>query len=121
MIYSIYTFLALIAANLPCVEDLVTEGTCNWSCNAESIDIDAKELERKISQGEMVKLKITYEVSANHTLDANDKTEVAEIWVKKMSPSSVGAIQFISKFLLEDVGLTLFKSSKDATVTCILK
>lgn len=128
VIYSIYTFLALFAANLPCVEDLVTEGTCNWSCNAESIDIDAKELERKISQGEMVKLKITYEervdpscVSANHTLDANDKTEVAEIWVKKMSPSSVGAIQFISKCLLEDVGLTLFKSFKDATVTCILK
>ena len=81
-----YTILAVLAMCLSNVEDLVTKNSSDWICNTESGNIDSKELEQKISQGELIKLEITYKLSvdptcgsANDTLDLNNKTEDAEL------------------------------------------
>lgn len=121
-----YTILVLLAMCLPSVEDLVTRNSCDWICNAESGTIDWKELERKISQGELTKLEITYKQSVdpscgseNDTLDLNNKTEDAALWFK-MAPTSMGKIALLSSIISGEIltGRVFFKSDKAMNVSC---
>lgn len=54
-----YTILVVFAMCVPSVEDPVSKNTCDWICSAQSGDIDSKELEGKISHGDLIKLEIT--------------------------------------------------------------
>lgn len=121
-----YTILVVLAMCLPSVEDLVTRNSCDWICNAESGTIDWKELERKISQGELTKLEITYKQSVdpscgseNDTLDLNNKTEDAALWFK-MAPTSMGKIALLSSIISGEIltGRVFFKSDKAMNVSC---
>lgn len=124
-----YTILAVLAMCLPSVEDLVTKNSCDWICNAGRGAIDWKELERKISQDELIKLKIAYKQSvdpscgsANDTLDLNNKTGEAELWFK-MAPTSMGRIAFLSSIISGEIltSRVFFKSYKAMNVSCMLK
>lgn len=112
-----------MATCLVCVKDLVTEGTCNLICDIESEDMTSGELNKLISRGRLIKLKLEYtarvdKACENETLQAYKNTSSTTIWLKR-SNSASGAIDVFSQEMLS--GKFPFVGYKHIHVSCILK
>ena len=120
---SFYFFIVALTTCLVCVKDLVTEGTCNFICDIESEDMTSGELDKWISEGRLIKLKLEYtarvgEACGNETLQAYENTSSTTIWLKKSNTAS-GAIDVFSQEMLS--GEIAFVGYKHIHVSCILK
>ena len=120
---SFYFFTVAMATCLVCVKDLVTEGTCNLICDIESEDMTSGELNKLISRGRLIKLKLEYtarvdKTCENETLQAYENTSSTTIWLKRCNTAS-GAIDVFSQEMLS--GEILFIGYKHIHVSCILK
>ena len=119
---SVVTLAFLVfATKFACVEDLLSEDTCNWICKAETGELDAKELQKMISQGNLLKLKFVYEERVEGTCanraDTSDTSEAAlKVWFVKMasdlSQTILGGI-YSSEFV--------FGAYKEMSVSCIYR
>lgn len=120
---SFYFFTVAMATCLVCVKDLVTEGTCNLICDIESKDMTSRELNKLISRGRLIKLKLEYtarvdKACENETLQAYENTSSTTIWLKRSDTAS-GAIDVFSQEMLS--GKIPFVGYKHIHVSCILK
>ena len=112
-----------MATCLVCVKDLVTEGTCNLICDIESEDMTSGELDKLISRGRLIKLKLEYtarvdKTCENETLQAYENTSSTTIWLKRSDTAS-GAIDVFTQEMLS--GKIPFVGYKHIHVSCILK
>lgn len=111
-----------MATCLVCVKGLVTEGTCNLICHIESEDMTSGELDKWISEGRLIKLKLEYtarvdKACENETLQAYENTSTT-IWLKRSNTAS-GAIDVFSQEMLS--GKIPFVGYKHILLSCILK
>ena len=111
-----------MATCLVCVKGLVTEGTCNLICHIESEDMTSGELDKWISEGRLIKLKLEYtarvdKACENETVQAYENTSTT-IWLKRSNTAS-GAIDVFSQEMLS--GKIPFVGYKHFLLSCILK
>ena len=116
------------ATKISCVEDLLSENTCNWICKSESSGTDVKEFRKIMSQGKLMKLLIAYneridQACANETDATSNTTTFAEVWVKEID-ASVGVIVSLSYTGLAEIysGQFLLGGYKQQmNVSCVFK
>ena len=118
----------LFVTNLPDVDDIVNQGTCDWSCRAVS-NIDEEESRNLLAKGNLAKFRVLYEEQvhgecANQT-DAKNSSETASLWLKMADGGKHQAarLQFFTETVLDGIlrGQFAFGAYKEVNVSCIFK
>ena len=126
-------FFFLFVTNLPCVYDIVNQGTCDWSCTAPGdTDIDEEESRNLLAEGSLAKFRILYEEQvhgecANQT-DAKNSSDTASLWLKMADGGKPGKkhqalSQLVTETVLDGIfrGQFAFGAYKEVNVSCIFK
>lgn len=126
--YGLVYFLLL--TNVPGVEDIFAQSTCNWICTPKT-DID-EESKNILASGGLVKFSVLYEEQvngkcANHT-DAKNSSATASLWLKMATggkPRKIiqGRLQLFTQAILEGIFNSQFAlgAYKEINVSCVFK
>ena len=126
--YGLAFFLFL--TNLPCVEDILYQGTCDRICTPDKvIDEESRNL---LVNGSLAKFRIlfeeqVYDECANQT-DAKNSSDTASLWLKMADGGKPGKkhkarLQLVTETVLDGIfrGQFAFGAYKEVNVSCIFK
>ena len=116
--------------NLPCVEDIFNQGTCDWICTADT-DID-EESRNMLANGNLAKFRVLYEEEVHgecvNQTDAKNSSATASLWLKmaasgKRRKKLKGRLQLVTQTTLEGIfgGQFAFGTYKELNVSCVFK
>ena len=119
-------------ANLTGAEDLLNEGTCNWSCTVDTANATGGVLRDTLAKGELIKLEIMYEERvdsekcANQTKPLNTNS-TAIVLLKRATDHeanmSQGSMAFFTQTILVNIysGQVFIGGYKEIKVSCIFR
>ena len=126
--YGLAFFLFL--TNLPCVEDILHQGTCDRICTPDK-DID-EESRNMLANGSLAKFRVLTEEQVHRECtdqtDAKNSSATASLWLKMAAGSRPrndlqGRLQLVTQTILEGIfwGQFFFGAYKGISISCIFK
>lgn len=117
----------LFITNLPSVEGIFDQGTCDWICTADT-DID-EESRNMLANGSLVKFSFWYREQVRgecaKQTDAKNSSATASLWLKMAAEGKIpqGRLQLVTQTILEGIfgGQFAFGAYKEINVSCVFK
>lgn len=120
----------LLMTNLPCAEDIINQGTCDWICTNDT-DND-EESQNMLANGSLAKFSVWYTEQVRgecaKQIDAKNSSATASLHLKmaaggKPRKNFQGRLQLVTQTISEGIfgGQFTFGAYKEINVSCVFK